>query len=549
MLFCFVTVISFAQKELVGLPYSFSQKGLSMNVDNIQLPSVDRNALLAEDAKNESKDKPLRVGVSHLSSYTFENCGRTDIMPDGGKLWRANFRSEGALVMSVIFDEFNLPEEGKLYIYNPDHDQVWGPYTNDDVQSVGKMVTDDIFGDELVVEYYEPADASFHGKVHISEITHLYRPIFGAQSAEDVKGYWGDAEGDCHINVVCPAGTPWHHEINSVVCIIINAGDGYQYMCSGAMINNVRMDKTPYVLSANHCVENANQTHKFVFNYQTHTCDGTTGTANRVSNGGVIRARSNTSGSTTSSSDFLLLQITGNLGPSFRDSIVYAGWDRSGASSIGAGIHHPGGDWKKISFPQSISSPTTGQYANKYFVVHWKTNPNMGVTEQGSSGSPLFNADHRIIGTLTSGSSACDYIYGTDNYGRMSYHWLNNGATSNDKKLQPWLDPDNTGAVVLDAMKFDGTVLVGIQDHNMGANTFNVYPNPTSDDIVTIEGEFIPETAQCNIYNAMGQLVKATEVYTDGSFTLNVSELGSGVYFIELIGSERNYKSKLLISK
>ena len=57
------------------------------------------------------------------------------------------------------------------------------------------------------------------------------------------------------------------------------------------------------------------------------------------------------------------------------------------------------------------------------------------------------------------------------------------------------------------------------------------------------------ETAVCNIYNVMGQLVMSKEVTTEATFPLNVSSLDNGVYFIEVLGSERNYKSKLIISK
>ena len=60
----------------------------------------------------------------------------------------------------------------------------------------------------------------------------------------------------------------------------------------------------------------------------------------------------------------------------YRDSIFFAGWDRTGAASVGAGIHHPGGDWKKISLPQSVTTVTNGTMANKFFSVAWRTNPN-----------------------------------------------------------------------------------------------------------------------------------------------------------------------------
>lgn len=547
--FALLTSMLFAQTETGELPYSFGMKGISQSVDVQMMPATNVEKLLNEDASVQEKSRPLRMGIGYKVDKTFDNAGRKDITEDGGMLWRAKFVSEGAVMTYLVLDKLNIPAEGKLFVYSPDREQVYGPYTNADIQEVGAMETDNIIGDELILEYYEPANAAFKGEINIAAVMHVYRDFLGVR--DDSKGPIGTADGNCHIDVVCPDAQGWNYPIKSVVCIGITAyvpsEGGYAgFLCSGATVNNVRMDKTPYVLTADHCIESDNQTHKFYFNYQTYDCGGNTGNY-KVANGGTIVARSNTTNS-MAASDFALLKITGNLSVTFRDSIFFAGWDRSGASSVGSGIHHPGGDWKKISFPQSISAPTSGQLANKYFVVHWKTNPNKGVTEQGSSGSPLFNANQLIIGTLTSGSSYCDYPQGTDNYGRMSYHWTNNNNSNNNRKLQPWLDPDNTGVMYLPGMKYDGSV-VGIQDHNLKATTFDIYPNPAQDGFVTVQGEFMSEEAVCNVYNTMGQLVMSRTVTTDATFTLNVSSLENGVYFVELVGSERNYKSKLVIAR
>lgn len=547
--FALLTSMLFAQTETGELPYSFGMKGISQSVDVQMMPATNVEKLLNEDASVQEKSRPLRMGIGYKVDKTFDNSGRKDITEDGGMLWRAKFVSEGAVMTYLVLNKLNIPAEGKLFVYSPDREQVYGPYTNADIQEVGAMETDNIIGDELILEYYEPANAAFKGEINIAAVMHVYRDFLGVR--DDSKGPIGTADGNCHIDVVCPDAQGWNYPIKSVVCIGITAyvpsEGGYAgFLCSGATVNNVRMDKTPYVLTADHCIESDNQTHKFYFNYQTYDCGGNTGNY-KVANGGTIVARSNTTNS-MAASDFALLKITGSLSVTFRDSIFFAGWDRSGASSVGSGIHHPGGDWKKISFPQSISAPTSGQLANKYFVVHWKTNPNKGVTEQGSSGSPLFNANQLIIGTLTSGSSYCDYPQGTDNYGRMSYHWTNNNNSNNNRKLQPWLDPDNTGVTFLPGMKFDGTV-VGIQDHNLKATTFDIYPNPAQDGFVTVQGEFMSEEAVCNVYNTMGQLVMSRTVTTDATFTLNVSSLENGVYFVELVGSERNYKSKLVIAR
>jgi hypothetical protein len=538
-----------AQEAPTELPYSFGKKGISQSIDVKTMPQTDNEKLLREDALNQDKSQPLRAGVGFAVNATLDNSGRKDITPDGGMLWRTKYESKNALLTYLVFENFNIPDEGKLFIYSPDQQQVYGPYTNQDVQSTGRFETDNIEGDALIVEYYEPANASFKGEFTIAAAMHVYRDFLNIHSNE--KGPHGEAEGACHIDVACPDAQSWHYQTNSVVCISMSAetSQGWaMFLCSGAMVNNVRMDKTPYVLSADHCVSDENQTYKFYFNYQLDECGGTTGIYNRSAKGGTIVARSNTS-NTYSASDFLLLRITGNIGMAYRDSIFFAGWDRSGSFSNGACIHHPGGDWKKISFVKSISAPTSGFEANRFFVVSWMTNPNKGVTEKGSSGSPLFNANGLIIGTLTGGSSYCYNPSGTDDYGRMSYHWYNNNNTNVERKLQPWLDPDNTGAYVLQGMTYDGSIITGVEDHLSNTSTFEVYPNPTQNGNVTIKGDFMAETAVCNIYNMMGQLVMTTQVNTDATFTMNVSTLQNGVYFIELIGSERNYKSKLVIAQ
>ncbi len=549
VLFLLATSVLVAQSGNKPQPFSFGKKGISQAIDVNIMPNTDNEMLIKEDAERQDKSLPLRVGIGHSVAKTLDNSGRKDILDDGSILWRAKFVSENAIMTYLVFDKFNIPEEAQLFIYSPDQTQVFGPYTNDDVQNVGKLVTDDIIGDEVIVEYYEPASASFKGEFQIAAVMHVYRDFLHTRSLE--KGPHGDAEGTCHINVACPEANPWRDPIKSVVCIGITAyvpseGGWGGYLCSGAMVNNVRQDKTPYVLSAEHCVAADDQTHKFYFNYQLYECNGTDGFSGYVANGGEIIARSGAV-NTNEKSDFLLLKITRNLNSfAWHDSIVFAGWDRSGAASVGAGIHHPGGDWKKISFPSSVSTITSGNMAQKYFKVLWKTNPNKGVTEQGSSGSPLFNANQRIIGTLTSGSSSCNYVYGSDNYGRMYYHWNNNNAPNATNRLQPWLDPDNTGAVTLNSMKFDGTIL-GIQQHE--TSTFDIYPNPSEDGRITVQGEFLPEQATCQIYNVLGQMVKNMEVFTDATFTLNVSDLENGVYFVDILGSERTYRSKLIIAR
>ena len=82
--------------------------------------------------------------------------------------------------------------------------------------------------------------------------------------------------------------------------------------------------------------------------------------------------------------------------------------------------------------------------------THWRiTAWDDGTTEPGSSGSPLFDKDHRIIGQLYGGPSSCTASpeYMNDYYGRFSVSWE---GTSPDVRLKDWLDPLNIDPPFID---------------------------------------------------------------------------------------------------
>lgn len=534
-----------AQMSYGGEPYSFKNT-ISQVIPTIEIEAVDAEALLAEDAANPGKDHALRIGVTKDVNYTMSNCGRMDLLPNGGRVWRIAFHMKDATFTSMNFSTFNIPEGAELYLYTPDREYVIGMFTNKNQMEDGTFYPQEMPGEDIVVEYYEPAGVAFEGNLVINQISQGYYDFFHINKG--IEGQIGNAEGTCHPNAICYDAT-WHPQINSVACYTMTQG-GYVYMCSGSMINNTANNNKQYFLSANHCYT-ANATYKFYFLYQATTCTGNNGSILRTATGATVKAQDNAN----SSSDFMLLEITGTINPNY--DVYLAGWDCSGTTPTNptscAAIHHPGGDIKKFSIPQTLrNGAQVYNNTSKYWITTWAYAT--GTTEQGSSGSALFNKDKLIVGQLYAGSSSCvatseqghEGPSGEDFYGKLSNSWTNNNNSSNSKKLKPWLDPNNTGATTLQGRWMNGAPS-GICSTNNAAN-LNVYPNPTTG-IVTISGSFNEGAGICNVYNMMGDLVTSKVINLNGETTLNLSNLTTGVYMLEISDNSSVYRSKIVISK
>jgi PKD repeat protein len=202
---------------------------------------------------------------------------------------------------------------------------------------------------------------------------------------------------------------------------------------------------------------------RFYFRYESSSCTNPTQT-NQVPNYsilGSVKLASSNDGGGDSGSDFLLVQL-GTLAnqattittlKSANFNAYWNGWDANNTVTTGGvGIHHPAGDIKKISTfnGSTVSAGWNGNGLPSHWRLSWTANSNgHGVTEGGSSGSPLFNnSNGRIIGTLTGGSSYCTALSSPDFYGKMSYHWTSNGSPANEQ-LKTYLDPASTGTLVL----------------------------------------------------------------------------------------------------
>jgi PKD repeat protein len=330
-----------------------------------------------------------------------------------------------------------------------DRSQLLGAYTSRNNPSGGYFATEMVSGDHIILEYDAPGGEKEAPLVEIYEVHYVYKDIS-----------WTDPSGDCEVNINCPEGAAWQNEKQAVTRIVMKVGGG-TFLCTGSLVNNTRQDSTPYLLTARHCGSSASlQDYSqwvFHFNYEAPDCeDPTENPASSTITGSSLIAEA--PNGTSSGSDFKLILLDQKLPESYNP--YFAGWSRSElASETGIGIHHPRGAPKKISTYinplVSTDYSSTGQNPDgMYWRVVWSETENgHGVTEGGSSGSPILDYTGKIIGTLTGGAASCSNLSGPDFYGKFSYHWESNGPTS-DAQLRPYLDPDNTGVQSLEGFGY-----------------------------------------------------------------------------------------------
>ena len=499
----------FGQTSLGGEPYSFTHQ-MDDSVGLIETGIVDREAMLIEDDLRPA-NTPYRYGFKFEDEYDFFNHATKSTIENGAEVWRLDILSRGALAMSLEFLPFYLSENSDLYIYNDDYSVVLGAYSslNNNENNVFSIPL--LRGELIHMELIIPQNTQEANSIIISEIIHDYK---------DVLNLWEnyESERDCGENVNCSSADNYQDPVNAASFLDMGG-----YICSGSMINNTNNDLTPYYLTAWHCVtgENVN-TFRFYFNYETSGCSG-----NSASYGSYAYSSDLLVTSGDMDPDFALLEISGTIYESW--DVFYAGWNRSNSSpTISCGVHHPGGAPKKINFDndQAYNSGTINWgdgYGTSPAGSHWEVYWDDGGTEGGSSGSPLFDNNQRIVGQLSGGSGACGS--GSDSYGKLSRAW----STSN---IENWLDPTNSGAYTLDGIYTAGpSEYITVENPNGGeslqtGDIYNINWDSNASSNVSIK-LYVNSTFSSNI---------TTNTSNDGSYTWSIpSSISTG----------SNYKIKI----
>jgi PKD repeat protein len=415
-----------AQVKVPGLPESFSIRTKQAVIfPGKTLEALDTAALIEEDKKMSIINRYSQV--QELNIDIKEQGAKTEISGKG-YIWRYQITSENANSLGLTFSSFMLPEGSSLFIYNSDHTELLGAYTSQNNKDSHVLTIEDLNDKNAIIEYFEPYDAAFGGALVLGSVSQAYKELSAT------------ATSTARIGINCPEGDAWQDDKHAVARMTYVDGR-YGYYCTGFLVNNVSDDGTPYFMTANHCISNSSAASTLVtyFNYENSTCSVSDAKETQTLSGATLKA-------TNSASDFTLLLLDET--PPKEYKAFLAGWDaKTTTPKMGVGIHHPQGTPKCISIDDDALTSYAGRISWDNGVVtaantHWSVKFDYGNTESGSSGSPVFDENHRVIGQLHGGDDTESF------YGKLSVSW--NNSTSASAQLKTWLDPANSGTTAID---------------------------------------------------------------------------------------------------
>lgn len=449
-----------AQISEGGTPPSFlysgekKTKSIKQGIKNIYVP-FSLEDLKADDQKMAEENRPPRVAILLPASFTPANSGIWSTLPGGERIWQLRIMAEKATAIALYYKKFNIPEGGRLFIYNFAHTHILGAYTHKTHTGSGKFATEFVAGDDIILEYVAPEgdETPQNPEIEIEEIGYGYNYLSIKDSDDE------SISGSCMVDINCEEGDQWQDQKNGVVKMIIPIGTS-SFLCTGAILNNTKEDLKPYLLTAFHCLlsakEQATPTDlsqaQFFFRYENTVCGKNRHTTPVSMTGCTYIAGAPLENGV----DGALLLLNGKIPDNL--NTYYNGWDRRNiAPQSGVCIHHPQGDVKKISTYGSpavsdtwLSGSTQGLPNGHWNVIFKSTANGHGVTEGGSSGAPLFDQNKRITGFLTGGNANCtDRKEGRNLFGKLSLFWDQCG-TADNQRIDKYLDPTGSGVEYLD---------------------------------------------------------------------------------------------------
>lgn len=357
-------------------------------------------SLREKAAGPKDPDPPNRVGISRRDALDREPT--ETLLPDwretaGGFAARFSVRSEGAVRLRVGLVVPSSAEGMEIRVAVPGEAQAevlgarwiaetYGPHP-------GLVWTPATAGDTQAIELFVPGTRRPGGDTGlVHDVSHLHADPFAPPGgAKDAKLL------DCHLNYSCSNDTTLRTAGTAVARMVYTSG-GSTFVCSGSLLNDAGGLGT-YFATAYHCIANQAEASSLQFGwFYERLCNLSTINSAFTTTQGSVLVR------TSRENDFTLLRVTGGI-PGGTGRL---GWSSSAlaAGSSFFGIHHPAGEWKAFALGSATGRTTSSALlpsGDVLTVTGLGVRYTDGLTEGGSSGSPLLTGNGVLRGTLSMG--------------------------------------------------------------------------------------------------------------------------------------------------
>ena len=446
-----------------GSPLTISHNNAMLDLisetPTIYIPSVsnafEKNIIKNNPSLNDKNiyGKRIKYNIDILTT------SKLILYDDSLKIFTLKVASDSAYGMRFFFSDFQIPEGGKLFLYNESKTHIIGGFTHQNNRENNKFGTRPISGSKIFIEYSESINANYSANLIIEKVVHIFDDGFFDPD---------NLAGECNKSVACLEDEnffEWENEAKSVVMILASYENLYDYWGSGVLLNIAggysSIDR-PYLLTAAHLTHGFDPYSEvedwvFLFGFEDTECGLTNSntqyfTQNNSVYGAELITYDDYFGSPNSiKSDFLLCKLMDDFNTiNSNIDVSYAGWDRSSEQlSPALCIHHPSSSSKMFSYTETITTANFLWNEPCYSFVSgwdfWGVYWSVGVTEGGSSGSPIFNMSHKVFGHLYGGFSDCEFGVHTDcnvpigpdkqdAFGKFSTSW-------SDGDFEYYLDP------------------------------------------------------------------------------------------------------------
>ncbi len=387
-------------------------------------PMTTRNAGTA--ARAHDKGAPLAIGYGRDLSAVARKVRLADLtwLPVGdARATRIEIASPGAAALRVALRLTAAhPDLAVRFAGSAPGATAFGAYPSSTIaqrSATGLYWSPVLEGDTAIVELHAGPEVPLDDLVlEIPRVSHQLVTGAGLRtlSAMDRKAIGSAAA--CNIDIACvvPVSQAILDTARSVARLSFVADDGLAYLCTGTLINDSLRSFTPYLITANHCIDSAAaaSTLNTYWFYDAVACNSTaTPPFVQLSGGAALLGRS-------PDHDWSLLRMfepppAGTYFSAWRAEPVPQG-------AVVSSIHHPKGDLKKWSqgnFTGDVFLGDQGVYG-VFDQVIWSA----GTTEGGSSGAPLLTflaagSYYELRGGLFGGGASCSSPNAPDYYSQL----------------------------------------------------------------------------------------------------------------------------------